>query len=135
MQIIRRVKFFFIPTSSVFLAFGLVRREISLNVNLPLAFAPHKKGYRGDQQAGGNQRDGSWPPAALIVATGIGVVIAGRVGSKRSAVQTVEYQLLNHMSLADMQISSDRLVHADRLGARNKTQSHIQMDLGTIDRG
>jgi hypothetical protein len=33
MQIIRREKHFFIPTSSVFLAFGLALREISLNVN------------------------------------------------------------------------------------------------------
>ena len=33
MQLIRRETLFFIPTSSVFLAFGLALQEISLNFN------------------------------------------------------------------------------------------------------
>lgn len=36
MQLIRREKYFFIPTSSVFLAFDLALRKISLNFNFVL---------------------------------------------------------------------------------------------------
>ncbi len=61
----------------------------------------------------------------LIVVTGTGVVIAGRVGSERGAVQIVQDQLLNHMSLADMQISFDRLVHADLSDAPAKITSMV----------